>query len=33
VSSILTRSAENLGNRQFFGHGMVDAFAALNAVP
>ena len=28
VESIIKRSAENLGDRQQFGHGMVDALAA-----
>lgn len=29
VVALLRRTAENLGNRQVFGHGMVDAAAAL----
>jgi lantibiotic leader peptide-processing serine protease len=28
VKSLLRRTAENLGDRQLFGHGMVDAYAA-----
>ncbi len=31
VASILTRTAENLGDRQLFGHGMVNAEAAVSA--
>lgn len=30
VAKILKQTAEPLGNRQVFGHGMVDAYAALN---
>lgn len=30
VEAILKRTAENLGDRQQFGHGMVDAAAAVN---
>lgn len=29
VISILKRTAENLGDRQLFGHGMVDAYSAV----
>ena len=28
IASILTRTAENLGDRQAFGHGMVNAYEA-----
>ncbi|MCZ7542177.1 MAG: S8 family serine peptidase [Anaerolineae bacterium] len=31
VESILKRTAQDLGNRQFFGHGMLDVFAAVTA--
>jgi subtilisin family serine protease len=30
VEAILKRTAENLGDRQQFGHGMVDVAAAVN---
>ena len=30
VRAILKQTAENLGDRQLFGHGMVDAFAAVS---
>ena len=30
VRAILKRTAENLGDRQLFGHGMVDAYAAVS---
>ncbi len=30
VTSILKRTAENLGDRQQFGHGMLDVFEAVN---
>lgn len=29
VAAVLTRTSENLGDRQSFGHGMIDAYKAL----
>ncbi|MGW8267376.1 MAG: S8 family peptidase [Longimicrobiales bacterium] len=31
VAAILTRTAENIGHRQIFGHGMLDVLAAVKA--
>ncbi len=31
VESILKRTAQSLGDRQLFGHGMLDVYAAVNA--
>ena len=30
VRAILKQTAENLGDRQLFGHGMADAYAAVS---